>query len=402
MSSNLDTAQWRNELEQELKTTILDFWIRHTVDEKHGGFVGEIKSDMTVETDADKGLVLHARILWTFASAYRIYRDEAYLPMAKRAYEALDQMFRDRVNGGLYWMVDVNGAPTQSKKQVYGQAFAIYALSEYYRAIGSDEALQWAQELYRLIEKHAFDPVHGGYIEALSADWKETGDLSLSGKDMNERKSMNTHLHVLEAYTNLYRVWKPEGLRTKLADLIDIHLDKIVNPDDHHFLLFFDDEWQSKSAHVSYGHDIEGSWLLCEAADVLGDEARIARVRSEALAMAKVTLEEGMDADGGLFNESDGKGHLDDSKDWWPQAEAMIGFINAYELSGQPQYLQAAKDSWSFIRSFISDAEHGEWHWQVTREGVPVTTHPKVDPWKCPYHNSRACFEGLERLAHLK
>jgi mannobiose 2-epimerase len=401
MSNELTIAQWSSELEKELKTNILGYWMRNTVDEKNGGFIGEIKSDGTVVHDADKGLVLHARILWSFATAYRIYQDEAYLIMAQRAYDMLDQVFRDRDYGGLYWMVDVSGKPVQDKKQVYGQAFVIYALSEFYRATGWEAALLWAQELYRLIEKHAYDPVHLGYVEALAKDWSETGDLSLSGKDLNERKSMNTHLHVLEAYTNLYRVWKPEGLRVKLAELIDIHMDKIINAKDHHFLLFFDDEWASKSDHISYGHDIEGSWLLCEAADVLGDEQRITRVRAEAVVMAEVTLAEGMDSDGGLYNEADGHGHVDETKDWWPQAEAMVGFLNAYQLSDNAALLQAAKESWSFIKSFVVDSKLGEWHWQVSKNGVPITTYAKVDPWKCPYHNSRACFEGLERLAQL-
>jgi mannobiose 2-epimerase len=400
---NEKAVEWRSELERELRTNILDFWIRHAKDEKNGGFVGKIKSDMTVVPEADKGLVLNARILWTFAAAYRKYGDPAYLEMAERAYDMLDARFRDREHGGLYWMVDFAGRPSQDKKQVYGQAFAIYALSEYVRANGprSEAALEWAKELYRLLEKHAYDPVHLGYVEALARDWTETGDLSLSGKDLNERKSMNTHLHVLEAYTNLYRVWKPAGLRAKLAELIDVHLDRIVNPANHHFLLFFDDEWRSKSEHISYGHDIEGSWLLCEAAEVLGDPERIARVRREALAMAAATLAEGVDKDGGVLNEADGKGHLDDTKDWWPQAEAMVGFLNAYQLSGDKKYWEASLGSWAFTKQYIVDKEFGEWHWQVSRDGIPNRSQAKVDAWKCPYHNSRACFEGMERLEHL-
>ncbi|WP_256756991.1 AGE family epimerase/isomerase [Cohnella sp. WQ 127256] len=402
MNSDLTMEHWRSQLEEELKSNILDFWIKHTVDELNGGFVGEIKSDMTVMPDADKGLVLHARILWTFATAYRLYQDVPYLIMARRAYDALDKFFRDREHGGLYWMVDVSGIPVQEKKQIYGQAFVIYALSEYYRATGSEEALAWARELFYLIEKHAYDYRHRGYVEALARDWSETDDLSLSGKDLNERKSMNTHLHVLEAYTNLYRVWKSEDLRMKLTELIDIHLDLIINKDNHHFMLFFDEEWNSKSEHISYGHDIEGSWLLCEAAEVLGDEEAIDRVNKVATAMAVVTLAEGLDKDGGLYNEADGHGHIDYSKDWWPQAEAMVGFINAYQLSGNAEYLQAAKDSWTFTKLFICDSENGEWHWQVSREGVPNLAYAKVDPWKCPYHNSRACFEALERLALIR
>ncbi|MBB6673960.1 AGE family epimerase/isomerase [Cohnella nanjingensis] len=395
--------EWRDELMQELKENILGYWMRNTVDEEIFGFVGEIRANGEKVPNADKGLVLHARILWTFASAYRFYREEAYLKMAHRAYDALNTRFRDAEHGGLYWMIDVQGRAVSDKKQVYGQAFVIYALSEYVRATGDESALVWAGELYRLLEKHAYDPLHLGYIEALARDWTETGDLSLSGKDLNERKSMNTHLHVLEAYTNLYRVWKPEGLKAKLKELIEVHVDKIVDGDTGHFLLFFDDEWHSKSSHVSYGHDIEGSWLLWEAAEALGDEALLQRVKAVALQMAKATLEQGVDEDGGLFNEFDGR-RLDDSKDWWPQAEAMVGFLNAYQLSGQPEYLEAAKNSWSFTTASICDREGGEWHWQVTREGVPVNSadHAKVGPWKCPYHNSRACFEALERLEHLK
>lgn len=399
----LTASEWRDKLTAELKENILGYWMKNTIDDKRFGFIGEIKSNGEVVADADKGLVLHARILWTFASAYRIYKDDSYLQMAERAYEALNTRFRDPEHGGLFWMIDANGSPTQDKKQVYGQAFVIYALAEYYRAAGHAEALAWAGDIYRLIERYAYDPVHLGYVEALARDWSETNDLSLSGKDLNERKSMNTHLHVLEGYTNLYRVWKPEGLRAKLKELIEVHLDKIIDPKTNHFLLFFNDEWESKTPDVSYGHDIEGSWLLWEAAEVLGDEELLARVKPVAIAMAKATLEQGVDKDGGLFNEFDGK-HLDDSKDWWPQAEAMVGFLNAYQLSGEAAYLEAAKGSWTFIERNVCDREGGEWHWQVTREGVPVVSgsQPKVGAWKCPYHNSRACFEALERLNHIE
>ncbi|WP_276355853.1 AGE family epimerase/isomerase [Cohnella caldifontis] len=393
-------ARWRAELDAELKR-ILDFWIQQTPDEEYGGFVGEIRGDGTRTAGAEKGVVLNARILWTFSSAYRIRGENVYLAMAERAYQALDERFRDRVHGGLFWTVDEAGRPVRDKKQVYGQAFAIYALSEYVRASAprAGEALEWAKQLYLLLEKHAYDPVHLGYVEALARDWTETEDFSLSGKDLNERKSMNTHLHVLEAYTNLYRVWKPAGLRARLTELIDVHLDRILDPAAFRFRLFFDGEWNAKSGPISYGHDIEGSWLLCEAAETLGDEARIERVDRAAVAMAEAALAEGVDPDGGMRNESGVDGHGDDAKDWWPQAEAMVGFLNAFRLSGDGRFWDAALASWRFIERYVVDRENGEWFWQVSREGIPNRALPKAGLWKCPYHNSRACMEAMERLS---
>lgn len=397
------TDAWRRELERELKDNILGFWMRYSLDVENGGFIGEMSRDLQVVPNADKGLVLNARMLWTFACAYRIYGELAYLAMAERAYDTLHEVFRDEEHDGLYWTVDAYGRPVKTKKQVYGQAFVIYALAEYVRAKGqrSEAALSWAKKLYRLLEKHAYDPVHLGYVEALARDWQETDDLSLGADDLNERKSMNTHLHVMEAYTNLYRVWKSEGLRARLTELIDVHLNRILNPATYHFQLFFDDAWQVRSKEISYGHDIEGSWLLCEATDVLDDPERQARVRRVAAAMADAVLSEGVDGDGGVLHERDDNGRLDDAKEWWPQAEAMVGFLNAYQLTGDGKFRDAAQASWSFIQRFVVDHDYGEWHFRVNRSGEPIPGYLKISPWKCPYHNSRACFEMIERLAQL-
>jgi len=390
---------WRDAIETELKDNILGFWIKHTIDETNGGFVGEIGQDMKVNPEADKSLVLNARIVWTFATAYRFYKDERYLQLAERAYDYLLKHFEDKQHGGLYWMVDAKGNPSQDKKQVYGQAFAIYALSELYRATGKQAALDKAIELFRLLEKYSYDPVNRGYVEALARNWEPTGDLSLSGKDLNEKKSMNTHLHVLEAYTNLYRVWKTEELEKKHKELIEVTIDHIVDPNTAHFKLFFNDEWESKTGHISYGHDIEGSWLLYEAAEVNGDPALLARVKDVAIKMAEATLNEGVDPDGGMINEADETGYIDTNKDWWPQAEAVVGFYNAYQLTGDEKYKEAAQNSWNFIDRYIADKTDGEWFWSVTRDGQPTIGHGKVNAWKCPYHNSRACFEMIERLS---
>ncbi|MEF2964762.1 AGE family epimerase/isomerase [Paenibacillus sp. M1] len=396
----MDKQQWKEQLQTELQDNILQFWIDHTIDNEHGGFIGGIDQNLVTNSKADKGLVLNARILWTFASAHRLYPSNEYLKMAERAYDYLLSHFLDREHGGLFWMVDYLGKPVQDKKQVYGQAFVIYALAEYHRATGHKEALDLAVELYRLLEKYSYDSEYKGYIEALSRDWKQTGDLSLSDKDLNEKKSMNTHLHVLEAYTNLYRVWKTPELKHSLAELIEVTLDHIIDPENARFWLFFDEAWQVKSHHISYGHDIEGSWLLVEAAEVLGEQALLERVKQTATAMAEAVYAGGIDKDGGIWNEADENGLTDTNKDWWPQAEAMVGFYNAYQMTGDNKFRSAAAHSWEFIQSYIVDKKNGEWYWGVDSEGKPLAREPKVSPWKCPYHNSRACLEMLERLGH--
>ncbi|KRE45004.1 AGE family epimerase/isomerase [Paenibacillus sp. Soil522] len=397
MSGN--NQQWLANIKQELESNILSFWMEHTLDEKNGGFHGFISRDLTVNQSAGKSLVLNTRILWTFASAYRITGNEPYLKIAERAYQYVNKHFTDQQYGGLYWMVDAAGKPAETKKQVYGQAFAIYAFSEYYRATGNEAALQQAVELFHTLERYSYDQEYKGYFEALTRDWQETGDNSLSEKDLNEKKSMNTHLHVMEGYTNLYRVWKSDELHAKLKELIEITIKHIINEDNAHFILFFDEQWNRKSEHISYGHDIEGSWLLVEAAEVLGDETLLALAKAIAIRMAEATLNEGVDGDGGLFNEAGPEGLIDTDKDWWPQAEAVVGFYNAYQLTGDEKYREAAVRSWQFIESFIIDKEHGEWHWSVKRDGSPSDNIEKVSPWKCPYHNGRACFEMIGRLS---
>lgn len=389
---------WLDKIEAELKDNILQFWLENTVDEENGGFYGFISRDSTVNPQADKGLVLNTRILWTFSTAFRLYGESRYLEMADRAYRYITRYFTDPQHGGLYWMLDYKGAVKLSKKQVYGQAFAIYAFSEYYRATGDEGALTQAVELFYVLERHSYDPVGKGYIEALARDWSETNENSLSDKDLNAKKSMNTHLHVLEAYTNLYRVWPEPALRDKLRELIAVMLRHIVDNESYHFKLFFDMEWNSQNSHISYGHDIEGSWLIHEAAEVLGEPELLQESINVAVAMAEVTLREGVDEDGGLFNEAEPGKLLDSDKDWWPQAEAVVGFYNAYQLSGASPYLEAARKSWHFIESNLVDKEYGEWIWSVKRDGSPSGNIEKVSPWKCPYHNSRACFEMIERL----
>ncbi len=396
-------VDWAGRIRAELVGNILPFWLRHVLDRAHGGFFGEVGGDLTVRADAPRACVMNSRILWTYASASRAIGAQ-WLAPAEWAFDYIRANFWDREQGGLFWMLDAKGAPLAPRKQTYAQAFGIYALSEYHRASGDAAALELAQKLYTLIEAHAFDPVGGGYLEARGRAWEELEDVRLAAKDLNSPKSMNTHLHVLEGYTNLLRVWPDEGLKAKQAALLAMMMDHIVDAETGHFKLFFDEYWTSLSDHVSFGHDIEGSWLLYEAAEVLGDESLLARARKLAIHMARTSLAQGLDPDGSMLFEADGAGQIIDAKKhWWVQAEAVVGFYNAYELTGEEAFRDAALRSWTFIEDHVVDRVHGEWHAKLNREGVALTEAEDSDavlagPWKCPYHNARVCYEMLNRL----
>lgn len=388
----------RQRVEAELTTDILPFWLKYSIDNEYGGFRGQIANDLTIDRHAAKGLILNARILWTFSKAFSVYRDPIYLATARRAYEYISQYFWDNEFGGVYWMVDCEGRPLDTKKRIYGQAFTIYALAEYAHASGDQEAIAMAMQLIERIESASHDDVSGGYFETFERDWTAAADQRLSEVDMDEKKSMNTHLHLLEAYTTLLRRREDATVRFRLAELIEIFLKHIVDPATQHFILFFDEEWHPRSKVISFGHDIEGSWLLCEAAEILGDSGILQRVREVAVMMAQAVYDQGLDTDGGLLYEADPTGIIDYDKHWWPQAEAVVGFMNAGALTGRQQFMDAAERSWAFIEQHIVDRENGEWFWLVSRAGVPDASKDKVGPWKCPYHNSRTCFAVMERL----
>jgi len=391
----------RERVERELLGDILPFWLNYAVDHEFGGFRGQIANDLTIAPLAHKGLILNARILWTFAKAYKVYGGAVYLRTAQRAYDYLRRYFSDAEFGGVYWMVDHLGNPVDAKKRIYGQAFTVYALAEYAAASAEKEPLEEAIALYRKIEAASHDEKNGGYFETYERDWKLAQEQRLSAVDMDEKKSMNTHLHLLEAYANLLRLWEDDGLRKRLRELLRIFLDHVIDSQTHHFRMFFDEVWHDRSDRFSFGHDIEGSWLICEAAGVLGDTPILAEARKAALGMAQAVYEQAVDTDGGLLYEGTRKAFIDTDKHWWPQAEAVVGFLNAYELSGREYFLKAAHNSWEFIDKYIVDHQRGEWYWKVSRDRTPSNDKYKVDPWKCPYHNSRTCFEVMERLDRL-
>jgi mannobiose 2-epimerase len=387
------------ELTEELNS-ILDFWANKTIDLSNGGFVAELNGEGKPTNADEKGAVLNARILWCFSAAYNFVKDPAYLALADRAYDYLIKHFWDKENGGLFWSVSNKGSVKNNRKQAYAQGFGMYGFSEYFKASGKQECLEYAIKLFDLIEANYKDKEFGGYIEALGCNWQRLDDMRLSDKDANEPKSMNTHLHIIEPYTNLYRVWPNKLLKNSIQDLLKTFRDKIIDKQTFHFNLFFDMDWTVKSSIVSYGHDIEGAWLLNEAAYIIQDNELMAQMKDLSLKMVNASISEGTDKDGSIFYELE-DGHLDTDKHWWPQAEALVGLLDAYQKSSDTKYLEAAQKVWDFILKYIKDNENGEWFWKVDSNGKPDSETPKVGFWKCPYHNSRALIEAITRIKSL-
>ncbi len=395
---NLQQALTPKALQREL-LQILDWWMAHTPDHEQGGFIGRMDGQGKIHPEAEKGIILNTRILWTFSAAARLMPHPEYRRMADRAFDYLVRHFWDREEGGFFWTVDRRGLPHETKKQVYAQAFGIYSLSEYYLLTQNAEALNKATETFALLERFSRDREKGGYLEAYSRDWFLLDDLRLSDKDANEAKTMNTHLHVLEAYTSLLRAQPADKqVRQALQELTRLFLTKFIDPETARMHLFFDVDWQVKSHEISFGHDIECSWLLAEAAEVLREPLLEKEANQMAVRMANAVLENGLDSDGGIWNEAGPNGLSDTDKHWWPQAEGVVGFLNAWQLSRDPRFYEAAEAVWQFIEQKMKDPEFGEWYWRVNNGGEPITTEDKVSQWKCPYHNGRACMEAMRRL----
>ena len=372
-----------------LEDNILAYWLRLR-DKKRGGFYGQVTGDEILVPDAPRGAILNARILWTFSSAYRVLKPmangqqlTAYLQAAQEAKRYIEAHFIDREHGGCYWSVTAEGEPLDTKKQTYAIAFTIYGLSEYARATGDKEALNAAIRLFHDIESHAFDAENIGYVEALTRNWQPIADMRLSEHDENGSRTMNTHLHVLEAYTSLLRVWRDPVLERQLRILIRILATRIYNEQTGHLGLFFDDTWQPIASrhNESPGHDIEAAWLLTEALEVLGDEALTAELMPIVLHIARASED-------GIFAE----------KQWWTYCEAVIGYIDQWQHTGDPQQWQLAECAYQFITDKLLDREHGEWFWEILPDGTPNRKEDKAGFWKCPYHNSRMCYELIERL----
>lgn len=395
----MKTAELKKEVQEILESNILPFWMNRTIDAENGGFYGQIKGNNELNPTAHKGGILNARILWTFSAAYRVLQNPDYLTVATRAKDYILAHFFDKEFGGTYWELDYKGNPVDTKKQFYELGFMLYGLSEYARATGDKEALEYGIKLFETIEKYSFDPQHNGYIEACTREWNPVEDNRLSDKDANYPKSQNTHLHIIEPYTNLYRIWKDERLEKALRNLILIFTNHILNPETHHLDLFFENDWTRGGGNLeSYGHDIECSWLLHEAALVLGDSKLLKEVEPIVQLVAKAS-EKGIQSDHSMVHEANlDTGVVDADRHWWVQAEAVVGFLNIYQHFGDEHSLKLGTDVWEYIKTHLIDYEIGEWFWGCDPEGRVNRVDDKVGFWKCPYHNSRMCLEIIERF----
>ncbi len=400
MDSNIITEFVRR-VRRQLDENIIPFWVSRTIDEK-GGFIGRMTNDGTVDKKAPKGLILNTRILWTFSALYVFQKKPEYLALAKRAYDYLMEHFWDGRYGGVFWTVDWQGRPLEDKKQIYGQAFMIYALSEYYRAAASNDALDKAKAILDLMERHARDKEYKGYFETFDRDWKLSKNQQLSAVDMVEKKSMNTHLHTLEALANLYDVWKDALLGQRVEELLDIFADHIIHPDGTHCQLFFDELWHPKSKRTSFGHDIEASWLLYRDAQILNKPRLVEKIRRAGLKLAEAVYDHGLDNKESLFYEAEPTGISNSEKHFWVQVEAVVGFLNAYQLTGRQEFFEVAHNIWNFIENHLVDKQNGEWFYKVSAEGKVDSESFKVSEWKCPYHNSRGCIEIIQRLEEIQ
>lgn len=382
-----------SELQTEL-SEILHFWLTQSLDHRQGGFIGKMDNQGLVDYTAPKGLVLNARILWTFSAAYAYTQDPMCLAAAQRAFGVLSTQFYDPEYGGYYWSINPDGSALSTRKQIYGQAFVLYALAEYHRIAADDlqeGVLTQAQAVFHWIEKYSFDKQDLGYWEAVARNGTTLEDLRLSARDRNDPKTMNTHLHVLEAYANFYRIWPDTNLYQQLKGLIDLFLDKIIHPQSHHLICFFDAQWRPSPALISYGHDIETAWLLLEAAEVI--QYRIEDARKMAVSVARAAAE-GFDSGLGALRYEE---HLAETQ-WWVEAEAVVGFLNAWQLTQEETFLEKALACWAYIKNELKDKEKGEWFWGIDANGKVLEGEDKIGFWKCPYHNTRACLEALQRI----
>ena len=388
--------QLRQEVSDDLTGNILPYWTNRMVDNENGGFYGRIDGNEKVYPQSEKGGILNARILWTYSSAYRVLGDTSYLRIATRARDYILAYFIDRESGGAFMSVNADGTPGNTRKQVYTNAFFIYALAEYSRATGDKASLEEAKKIFDILERHAADREHSGYFEVFNREWERIRERLIGEESDLTEKTMNTSLHVMEAYANLYRVLGDKEVGERLEAMVSIFLEKIIDKNTSHLIPFLDRSWNS-TAHIdSYGHDIESSWLLYEAAGLLNDRELLEPTAKASIAIANAAAE-GLRPDGGMVTEKNhATGHVSPRRSWWEQAESVVGYLNAFELTGDEAYLEKSLTSWEYIKKNFIDRKNGGWYSYVSESGVP--SGDKTGFWICPYHSGRMCMEVFERV----
>ena len=394
----------RDEMREDLiNGSVFPFWQKYTVDEENGGFYGAVDVDLKIHKDSPKALVLNARLLWTFASAYRIFKKPEYKELADRAFEYLVKYFWDKENGGGFWMLNADGTVQDNTKMTYAQGFMLYAFSEYVRANGSEEARKYADMVYDYLENECKEGKY--YLENARGTGTGNGAITEVGN-----LSMNTHIHILEPMTCYFRIRHDKCVEESLVNLIEVCARKIYDAAEHHFVMFFDSEMNPLPGEVSFGHDIEGSWLMTEAAEVLLEyaedkeraKALLKEAEEVAINMVNYTLEHGVDTDGGVFDEGHfGGGIVIPNKVWWAQAEGIVGSVNAWQLTKDEKYLDAACKTWEYIKTQVINGPAAEWLASGKNSPDEENSIFLCGPWKCPYHNARAAFEICERAERI-
>ena len=383
----------KTEFERELRENILPFWT--DMIREDGSFPGRVDIDGLVDESAPIGSVMAFRILWMFSAAARRAGNVQAGVMADKVYGYVSSTFVDRKNGGVFWSVSPTGEVLSGKKQSYAIGFAIYALSEYALLRQSSEAEVLAMMMFRALEDNAWDDEHKGYIEALAEDWNGLDDVRLSDKDMNAVFTMNTHLHILEPYTNLYVLTSDSDVREAILRLLDIFRDRIYDSESSHLGSFFNSSWDRLDKEISYGHDIEASWLICEAADAICCTDVSYRELADTLVRA---CGEGFREDGSLIYKYD-SGEWDEERHWWVQAEAVVGLMKMYRRTEDEEWLDMCRGTWKYIQDRIVDPRGGDWYWSRFPDGSVNKKEDKAGFWKCPYHNGRMCIEIMTELA---
>lgn len=392
----VEAEKFQHQLKAELQN-ILSYWREYGVDEMNNGFVGKRDHFNNLIEKANKGVILNTRLLWSFSAACNFNNDPELKVLAYRAYNYLEANFYDHLNKGFFWELDYLGNTVNTRKQIYAQAFSIYSYAEYYKLSGEENAKEKALQTFGMVEKHARDLVDNGYLEAFQADWKPIKDMRLSAKDQNAPKTMNTHLHILEAYTALLQITGDIRVKEALENLINLFLSIFLNNKTGHFGLFFNEKWALQNAVISYGHDIEAAWLLIDAAKTSGNSLLITETTEAAILVADTFLKEAYVKNKGVINEKNEEtGETDLDRHWWPQVEAMLGLQYAFNISGDKKYQAAILDIWDFTQNNLIDRQNGEWFFRIDQANKPYIQEDKLSMWKAPYHNSRALMMLLK------